>query len=169
MWGNLLLAAHEGDREGMEWGISQMTPVEIAQLRAASERLAGWLTEENDEHGYRSVKGGATHVTSSSDKLISRDALIARLRAGETVSFREGGNSMTPRIKSRQKCTYEPITQDTRIAKGDIVYCRVRSSYFTHLVTGIKGDQFQISNNHGHVNGWITREDIFGRVIQVEG
>lgn len=102
------------------------------------------------------------------DKKVGRDAYIARLRAGETVSFREGGNSMTPRIKSRQRCTYEPVTKDTPLSKGDIVFCRVRSSYFTHMVTGIRGDQYQISNNHGHVNGWITRENIFGRVIRIE-
>ena len=107
-------------------------------------------------------------MPTSGEKKIGREALIARLRAGETLSFREGGNSMTPRIKSRQKCTYEPVLPDTAIAKGDMVFCHVRSSYVTHLVTAIKGDQFQISNNHGHVNGWITRESIFGRVIQVE-
>ena len=75
---------------------------------------------------------------------------------------------MTPRIKSRQKCTYIPVQSMADIQVGDAVFCRVGSSYFTHLVTAIKGEQVQISNNHGHVNGWITLDAIFGRVIRVE-
>ena len=99
---------------------------------------------------------------------MGRDAWIARLRAGETVSFRETGNSMTPRIKSRQKCTYVPVAAMDDIKVGDAVFCKVASSYFTHLVTGIRGDQVQISNNHGHVNGWTGIGNVFGKVVKVE-
>jgi ribosomal protein S30 len=100
--------------------------------------------------------------------LMGRQAYIARLRAGETVSFREGGNSMTPRIKSRQKCTYVPILNATDVKVGDAVFCKVGGNYFTHLITAIRGDQYQISNNHGHVNGWITLDSIFGKVVSIE-
>jgi hypothetical protein len=100
--------------------------------------------------------------------LTGRQAYIARLRAGETVSFREGGNSMTPRIKSRQKCTYNPVNISSDVKVGDAVFCKVGGSYFTHLITAMRGDQYQISNNHGHVNGWITIESIFGKVVSVE-
>jgi len=100
--------------------------------------------------------------------LMGRQAYIARLRAGETVSFREGGNSMTPRIKSRQKCTYTPVLNATDVKVGDAVFCKVGGSYFTHLITAIRGDQYQISNNHGHVNGWITLDSIFGKVVSIE-
>jgi hypothetical protein len=75
---------------------------------------------------------------------------------------------MTPRIKHRQKCTYAPVLAAQDVKVGDAVFCKVKSSYFTHLVTAIRGDQYQISNNHGHVNGWITLDSIFGRVIKVE-
>lgn len=100
--------------------------------------------------------------------LTGREAWIAHLRAGETVSFREGGNSMTPRIKSRQKCTYVPVQSVADIALGDAVFCKVGSSYFTHLVIAIRGDLVQISNNHGHVNGWTNIGNVFGKVIKVE-
>lgn len=100
--------------------------------------------------------------------LMGRDAWIARLRAGETVSFREGGNSMTPRIKSRQKCTYVPVQSIEDIEVGDAVFCKVGSNHFTHLVTAIRGDQVQISNNHGHVNGWTNISNVFGKVIKIE-
>ena len=100
--------------------------------------------------------------------LMGRDAWISRLQAGETVSFREGGNSMTPRIKSRQKCTYTPVLSLEDIRVGDAVFCRVGSNYFTHLVTAIRGDQVQISNNHGHVNGWTSISHIYGKVVKIE-
>lgn len=100
--------------------------------------------------------------------LTGKAAYIARLRAGETISFREGGNSMTPRIKSRQKCTYSPVLSPNDIKVGDAVFCKVGGSYYTHLITAVRGDQYQISNNHGHVNGWTTLAQIFGKVIAVE-
>lgn len=100
--------------------------------------------------------------------LTGKAAYIARLRAGETVSFREGGNSMTPRIKSRQKCTYSPVHAPEAVKVGDAVFCKVGGSYYTHLITAIRGDQYQISNNHGHVNGWITLNGIYGKVIAIE-
>ena len=100
--------------------------------------------------------------------LTGKAAWIARLRAGENVSFREGGNSMTPRIKSRQKCTYSPVGSIDDIQVGDAVFCRVGGSYFTHLVSAKKGEQVQISNNHGHVNGWTSIANVFGKVIHIE-
>jgi cell wall-associated NlpC family hydrolase len=90
------------------------------------------------------------------------------LRTGENVSFREGGNSMTPRIRHRQKCTYAPVLSPADVQVGDAVFCKVKSRYFTHLITAVRDGQYQISNNHGHVNGWITLDNIFGRVIKVE-
>ncbi len=100
--------------------------------------------------------------------LTGRAAYIARLRAGETVSFRESGNSMTPRIKSRQKCTYRPVWTPEDVKVGDAVFCKVGGNYYTHLITAQRGDQYQIGNNHGHVNGWVTLDSIFGKVIAVE-
>lgn len=104
--------------------------------------------------------------------LTGRDAHIARLRAGETVSFREGGNSMTPRIKHRQKCTYAPVASEEDVSVGDAVFCKVGGSYFTHLVGGVKGAPgdrlYKITNNHGHTNGWIPVTCIFGRVTAIE-
>ncbi len=74
---------------------------------------------------------------------------------------------MTPLIKSRQKVTLVPIADLTSIKKGDIVLCKVRGSYCTHLVKQSrisKGThEFLIGNNHGHVNGW-TRH-VYGKCI----
>jgi hypothetical protein len=48
-----------------------------------------------------------------------------------------------------------------------------RGTYFFTLVgaadfnaTAIQGERFQIGNNGG-INGWVTRRQIFGRVLHV--
>mgnify|MGYP000908879142 FL=1 len=73
---------------------------------------------------------------------------------------------MTPRFKSGDLITLVPITEDPKV--GDAVFCKVRGTIFTHLVTAIQGSKFQISNNHGHVNGWISMNAIYGKAVAVE-
>ena len=91
---------------------------------------------------------------------------IDRLKAGETVSFRPHGNSMTPRVDSGQLVTVAPVL-GADVNPGDIVLCKVRGRKFLHLVTARKGRQLQISNNHGHVNGWTKEDHIYGRLTAI--
>lgn len=91
---------------------------------------------------------------------------IEKLIRGETVEFRPRGHSMTPRIKSGQLCTVEPILRHT-IEIGDVVLCKVNGSHYIHLVSAIHGPRFRISNNHGHVNGWISIDSIFGKLTNI--
>lgn len=95
-------------------------------------------------------------------------AYIQRLAAGETVQFRPTGNSMQGRIESGQLVTVEPLSIAGAVKVGDIVLCKVRGVERLHLVSAARGDQFQISNNKGHVNGWVTTRAIFGRCVRVE-
>ena len=95
------------------------------------------------------------------------DAHIARLTRGETVQFRPRGNSMVGKIASGQLCTVEPLG-DHDLAVGDIVLCRVKGNQYLHLVKATQGERFQIGNNRGGINGWITRRQIFGRLLAVE-
>lgn len=92
---------------------------------------------------------------------------IAKLKSGETVSFRPRGNSMTGKIESGQLCTVVPVDPET-IEVGDIVLCKVNGSEYLHLVKAKQGPRFQIGNNRGRINGWITGNSIFGRCIRVE-
>jgi hypothetical protein len=92
---------------------------------------------------------------------------IVKLGNGEMVSFRPRGNSMTGKIDSGQLCTVEPVDPST-LKVGEIVLCKVRGREYLHLVKAVQGSRFQIGNNRGHVNGWITAGSIFGRCIQVE-
>jgi hypothetical protein len=94
------------------------------------------------------------------------DGHIARLANGETVQFRPRGHSMVGKIASGQLCTVEPLG-DSSLAVGDIVLCRVAGAQYLHLVKAIQGERFQIGNNRGGINGWVTRRQIFGRLIAV--
>lgn len=91
---------------------------------------------------------------------------IEKLRAGETVSFRPRGHSMTGRIESGQLCTVVPIDPAT-LRVGDIVLCHVGGNDYLHLIHAIAGTQFQIANNRGFINGWIDADAIFGKCVRV--
>lgn len=92
---------------------------------------------------------------------------IEKLRAGETVTFRPRGNSMVPRIRSGQLCTVAPV-DPASVDQGDVVLCKVHGAEYLHLVSAVKDGRFQISNNHGHINGWIGPAQLFGRLVRVE-
>lgn len=93
---------------------------------------------------------------------------IARLALGETVQFRPRGHSMTGKVNDGQLCTVAPFHGDHALSVGDIVLCRVKGSQYLHLVKALQGDRVQIGNNRGGINGWVTRRQIFGRLVSVE-
>lgn len=93
---------------------------------------------------------------------------ISDLQAGKTVTFRPKGNSMTGKVNSGQLCTVEPVTEHALLKKGDIVLCKVGGNQYLHLLSAISGDRFQISNNKGYVNGWVSKNGVFGKLIKVE-
>ena len=55
----------------------------------------------------------------------------------------------------------DEITEETELNKKDIVLCKVKGHYYLHLIHSIKtnkkGSSYLIGNNHGHMNGWISR------------
>jgi hypothetical protein len=95
------------------------------------------------------------------------DGYIARLALGETVQFRPRGHSMTGKVDDGQLCMVAPLG-DHVLGIGDIVLCRVKGTQYLHLVKAIQGERYQIGNNRGGINGWITRRQIYGRLIALE-
>ena len=90
---------------------------------------------------------------------------IVRLLAGETFITSERGNSMVPLIMSGQNHKLAPITLE-EVKVGDIVYCKVHGSMYTHLVKAIDPIRgCQIGNNKGKINGWTKQ--VYGKVIEV--
>ena len=93
---------------------------------------------------------------------------IAMLKEGEIVQFRPRGNSMVGKIESGQLCTVEPIEDPASLSVGDIVLCKVNGRQYIHLIKAIQGKRFQIGNDRGRINGWITANSVFGKCIRVE-
>src|SRR5438045_3665800 len=92
---------------------------------------------------------------------------IKALQEGKTVQIRPRGDSMTGKVNSGDLVTVEPAT-DRDLQVGDIVLCKVRGNEFLHLIKAIKGNQYQIGNNRGGINGWITARNIFGIATKIE-
>jgi|KBSSwiStaDraftv2_1062776.scaffolds.fasta_scaffold275342_2 hypothetical protein len=93
---------------------------------------------------------------------------IAKLKLGEIVSFRPRGHSMKGKIESGQLCTVKPIENIEKLQKGDIVLCKVNGNEYLHLIKAIQGPRFQIGNNRGRINGWISANSIFGICTRIE-
>lgn len=90
------------------------------------------------------------------------------LKNGEVCKVIGFGQSMYPILKSGQPVICEPVTEETDLKKNDIVLCKVKGKYYLHKISAIKnGVSYQISNNHGHVNGAISRNNIYGKVIEI--
>src|SRR6476661_1284367 len=94
-------------------------------------------------------------------------AFIAKLKSGETVSFRPRGHSMKGKIESGQLCTVRPITNHQELKKGDIVLCKVNGNEYLHLIKAIQGSRFQIGNNQGRINGWVGPNAIYGKCVRI--
>ena len=75
---------------------------------------------------------------------------------------------MKGKIASGQLCTVRPLEEEEDLKKGDIVLCKVRSAQYLHLVKAVRGSQYQIGNNIGGINGWISRNAVFGKLVSVE-
>ena len=95
-------------------------------------------------------------------------AYISQLKEGQTVQFRPRGQSMKGKVESGQLCTVEPIEEHSELYKGDIVLCKVNGHQYLHLIKAIQGKRFQIGNNRGGINGWVTKTSIYGKCIKVE-
>ena len=94
-----------------------------------------------------------------------RNYKLERLQNGESFITSEKGNSMVPLIKSGQDHKLEPAGLDD-IEVGDVVYCKVKGNYYTHLVKAKNKDKgCLIGNNKGGINGWT--KNIYGKVIEI--
>lgn len=100
---------------------------------------------------------------------ITKQMMADRLLAGETIEgYRENGNSMLPLIRSKQPVDISPVNVSL-LEKGDIVFCRIGQKFFLHLISAVEEGQVQISNNHGYINGYATKTNVFGIVSAVDG
>lgn len=98
------------------------------------------------------------------------NSIVKTLSEKGEISFKPHGQSMTPKIESGDLVRVKVVASSI-LRIGDIVYCKVKGNYYLHLITAIDypKSKFQISNNKGHVNGWINANSIYGLCIEVAG
>lgn len=90
---------------------------------------------------------------------------VEKLQKGETFVTSEKGNSMTPIIKSGQDHKLAP-TKIKDVSVGDVVFCKVKGHFYTHLVKAKNDDRgCLIGNNRGGINGWTKQ--IYGKVVEI--
>lgn len=95
-------------------------------------------------------------------------ATAEHLKNGEECIVVGFGQSMTPILKSGQPVKVTPVTEDMELKKNDIVFCKVNGYYYLHKISAIRNkNSYQISNNHGHINGWIKKSNIYGKVVEI--
>jgi hypothetical protein len=74
---------------------------------------------------------------------------------------------MKGRIDSGQLCTVEPVDPAT-VGVGDVVLCKANGRQYLHRVKAVRGGRFQIGNNRGRVNGWVSGHCVYGKCVRVE-
>ena len=62
---------------------------------------------------------------------------------------------MAGKVDSGDLCTVEPVDAAT-LKVGDVVLCSVNGREYLHLIKAIQGGRFQIGNNRGRINGWVS-------------
>lgn len=88
------------------------------------------------------------------------------LAQGKFIEFRPSGHSMNPTIRSGQLVRLEPsVRADLKI--HDVVLARVSGQLYLHQISAMTEDRVQISNARGHVNGWTTKDKVYGVVTTV--
>lgn len=95
------------------------------------------------------------------------DEAIRALSEGEEVTVYPRGNSMTPKIRSGARCTIAPVDPST-LRRGEIVLVKVKGSVYLHLISAVDKERVQISNNHGHANGWTAKANVYGKLVAVD-
>ena len=94
---------------------------------------------------------------------------INQLKNGETVKINPRGGSMSGRIESGDTVIIEPLKENPQV--DDIVLCKVNGNQYLHIVKAVDGNgkRFLIGNNRGGINGWISRNSVFGVATKVNG
>lgn len=90
------------------------------------------------------------------------------LEKGE-VTWKPHGNSMTPKIESGDEVVVKKVPASA-CRVGDVVYAKVKGNYYLHLLSALDETQnrYQISNNHGHINGWVNADNVYGLCVKVK-
>jgi hypothetical protein len=74
---------------------------------------------------------------------------------------------MTGKVNDGALVTLVPA-QEAALVPGAIVLVKVRGTVYLHLIHAVQGPRYLIGNNRGGLNGWVTRNSIYGLAVRVE-
>ena len=93
------------------------------------------------------------------------------LAEGRTFTVQPRGNSMGGIIADSNKVTLAPC-DSAHIQLGDVVLARVQGKRYRHIVLhqihAIEAGRLLVGGSVGRLDGWISAEDVFGRVVEIE-
>ena len=92
---------------------------------------------------------------------------IEALKEGKTIEIRARGKSMQGKIEDGDLVAISPLIPTNVLEKGDIVICKVKGKTHLHLIKAVKGDRYLICNNKGWINGWCSRDSVYGRAVAI--
>lgn len=92
---------------------------------------------------------------------------IGELQAGRSAQVRPKGQSMKGRVESGSLVTLEPC-DPVDLQVGDVVLVKVKGKVYLHLIKALRGNQFQIGNNRGGINGWVGPNAVYGIATEIE-
>ena len=75
---------------------------------------------------------------------------------------------MAPRVRSGATCELEPVTDAEMLRRGDVVLVKVKGTVYLHLITALEKERVQIGNNHGRINGWTPKANVYGRLTRID-
>jgi hypothetical protein len=124
------------------------------------------IPRQNHRDGQRPGARGSLHTMNWASH-----AILALAR-GERCKVTPHGNSMRPRVESGATVTLDPFAADEEPAVDDIVLVKVRGTIYLHLIKALRGGpndrQFQIGNNRGGINGWVSRAAVLGKAVEIQ-
>jgi signal peptidase I len=84
------------------------------------------------------------------------------------------GHSMKP-LFSPGDALYIKKVNHSKLRIGDAVFCKIGRNLQVHKITAIlaptyavHNGRWEISNNHGHLNGWIDESGIYGLCMKAK-
>ena len=99
-------------------------------------------------------------------KMSQFDFAIKKLNDNEIVEIKPRGNSMSGIINSGDRVIIRPPFLNEGFAIGAVVLVKVRGNVYLHLIKSIRNIsgniQYQIGNNRGRINGWVSKGAIYG-------
>ena len=91
---------------------------------------------------------------------------LQQLKEKDTCQVRPIGGSMKGKIESGQLVSIQKIN-GALVKVEDIIFIKWKNNYLLHIAKEVKNDEILIGNNLGKINGWIPKENVIGKVIQI--